>query len=67
MFKKQAPLQCPVCESPEYTKVRIELPDGEVYGADVYKCAMCSYRFINRSRAVRSPSTNAKQLEPAYK
>ncbi len=41
-------IKCPVCASGQYTKVKIELPDGEIYGTDVYRCTHCSFRFINR-------------------
>lgn len=48
MKPRQDDLKCPVCASAQYTKVKIELPDGEIYGTDVYRCAQCSFRFIDR-------------------
>lgn len=60
MKPRQDDLKCPVCASAQYTKVKIELPDGEIYGADVYRCAQCSFRFMNRSQRA------ATQLEAAY-
>ena len=49
MKQRNDNLQCPVCASPKYNKVQIELPEGEIYGADVFKCAKCSFRFLDRS------------------
>ena len=48
MKQRQDEIKCPVCASAQYTKVKIELPDGEIYGTDVYRCAQCSFRFIDR-------------------
>jgi hypothetical protein len=56
-------LQCPVCASSKFSKVQVELPEGELYtayGADVFKCARCSFRFLDRS-------SNASHYEATYK
>ncbi len=50
MRQRQDEIRCPVCASSQYTKVKIELPEGETYGADVYRCAQCSFRFISRAQ-----------------
>ena len=64
MIPLQAPLQCPICASPDYTKVKVELPDGESYGVDVYKCALCSFKFLNRGRTpTRSPTISKSGLK----
>jgi hypothetical protein len=61
VYKKDiSALHCPVCESSDYTKVKIDLPDGETYGTDVYRCVTCSFRFINKQRS-------SSYLEAAYK
>jgi C4-type Zn-finger protein len=60
MKQRQDNLQCPVCASAKYSKVQIELPEGEIYGADVFKCAKCSFRFLDKSRS-------ASYLEVSYK
>jgi C4-type Zn-finger protein len=49
MKQRNDNLQCPVCASAKYNKVHIDLPEGEIYGADVFKCAKCSFRFLDRS------------------
>jgi hypothetical protein len=60
MNQRHRDLKCPVCASPDYTKVKIELPNGESYGADVYRCVQCSFRFMNRTQ-------QAPYLEAIYK
>jgi C4-type Zn-finger protein len=49
MKQRMLDLQCPVCASSKYNKVQIDLPEGEIYGADVFKCARCSFRFMDKS------------------
>ncbi len=51
MKQRQDEIKCPVCASAQYTKVKIELPNGEIYGTDVYRCAHCSFRFIDRTQS----------------
>ena len=59
MNERQDEIKCPVCASAQYTKVKIELPDGETYGTDVYRCTHCAFRFINRAQPAYLETVNS--------